>query len=62
MKAYSESVPYIHRGADFDFSPRLLEITEQRLQDIAGSLLEPQAGLTQMADEIRALMKELGHS
>lgn len=62
MRAYSESVPFIDRGADFEFSPRLLEITEQGLQDIAGGLLEPQEGLTQMADEIRELMQELGLS
>lgn len=62
MRAYSESVPYIVRGADYEFSPRLLEITEQRLQDIAGSLLEPREGLTQMADEIRELITELGLS
>lgn len=60
MRAYSESVPYIHRGADFEFSPRLLEITEQRLQDIAGGILSPTEGLRQMAEEIRALMQELG--
>ncbi len=60
MRAYSESVPHIHRGANFEFSPRLLEITEQRLQDIAGRLLQPQEGLRQMAEEIRALMQELG--
>jgi multiple sugar transport system substrate-binding protein len=62
MRAYSESVPYIEKGLTYSFSPRLLEITEQRLQDIAGSLLEPQEGLTQMANEIRALMEELGLS
>jgi len=61
MKAYSESVPYIHRSAAFEFSPRLLEITEQRLQDIAGGSLTPAAGLQQMGEEIRALMQELGY-
>jgi ABC-type glycerol-3-phosphate transport system substrate-binding protein len=60
MGAYSDSVAHIDRGADYAFSPRLLEITEQRLQDIAGDLLEPQEGLTQMAEEIRELMEELG--
>ncbi len=60
MRAYSESVPYIHRGADFEFSPRLLEITEQRLQDIAAKILAPTEGLQRMAEEIRGLMQELG--
>lgn len=62
MRAYSESIPSINRGADFVFSPRLLEITEQRLQDIAARILEPAEGLTTMAEEIRGLTAELGLS
>ncbi len=60
MKATAESTPYIHRGADFPFSPELLEITEQRLEDIAGGLSEPREGLDQMASEISALVEEKG--
>lgn len=59
MRATAESTPYIYRGADYPFSARLLEITEQRLEGIAGGLTEPKEGLDRMADEISRLVEEL---
>lgn len=59
MRATAESTPYIYRGADYPFSARLLEITEQRLEGIAGGLTGPKEGLNRMADEISRLVEEL---
>lgn len=60
MKATADSTPYIHRGADYSFSAELLEITERRLEAIAGGLIKPKEGLDEMANEITKLVKEAG--
>ncbi len=59
MKATADSTPYVRRGVDYPFSARLLEIVEQRLEDIAGGILKPREGLQRIATETTKLVGEL---
>lgn len=59
MTATADSTPYVRRGVDYPFSARLLEIVEQRLEDIAGGFLKPAEGLETIASETTKLVREL---
>ena len=58
MKPTAQSTPYVHSGVDYPFAPDLLEITEQRLEEIAAGLLQPKEGLDTIASEIDEVVKD----
>jgi multiple sugar transport system substrate-binding protein len=60
MKAMAASAPYIHLGIDYSFSPKLLQITDLRLNEIVGRLIKPKQGLDKMASEIAKVVTEAG--
>ncbi len=62
MKAAVESVPYMQRSVAYPFAPEVLEVTERRLNEIAGGLLEPKEGLDTMASELADVTREAGFS
>jgi len=60
MKAMAASEPYIHRGVDYSFGPKVLQITELRLNEIVGRIIKPKQGLDKMASEIAQVVKGAG--
>lgn len=62
MQAATESLPHLHHAVDYPFAPELLEVTEQRLNEIAAGLLEPKEGLDTIASEIATVAEEAGFS
>lgn len=62
MQAATESLPYLQLSVAYPFAPELLEVTEQRLNEIAGGLLEPKEGLDTIASEIATVAEEAGFS
>ena len=62
MQAATESLPHLHLAVAYPFAPELLEVTEQRLNEIAAGLLEPKEGLDTIASEIATVVEEAGFS